>query len=128
MRSKRLRTTEEPVDLDGNLTLNSSKRKNMGTHSGSKVQRSVVGKTCKELEKGKKKEAESKHNQNSDFSQFSGRTVDNSLPQILCGVPSVIRSLRFYLKALHSSCSFMVAFNLSFYPRQVLADRCVWLR
>ncbi|XP_013884074.1 lysine-specific demethylase 4C isoform X2 [Austrofundulus limnaeus] len=72
MRSKRLRTTEEPVDLDDNLTLNSSKRKSMGTHSESKVRRSVVGKTCKDLEKGKKKEAESKHNQNSNFSQFSG--------------------------------------------------------
>ncbi|XP_017281250.1 lysine-specific demethylase 4C isoform X2 [Kryptolebias marmoratus] len=72
MRSKRLRTTEEPVGLDGSLALNSGKRKGMGAHSGSKVRRSGVGKTCKEVEKGKKKEAESKHNQDSNISQLSG--------------------------------------------------------
>lgn len=75
MRSKRLRTTEEPVGLDGSLELNSRKRKSIGAHSGSKVRRSTVGKTCKEVEKGKKKETDSKHNQNSNFLQFSGRTV-----------------------------------------------------
>ncbi|XP_041838666.1 lysine-specific demethylase 4C isoform X2 [Melanotaenia boesemani] len=70
MRSKRLRTTEEPVGLDGSSVLNSSKRKSQGGPSAPKVRKSVAGTTCKE-EKEKKKEAESKHNQNPNFVQLA---------------------------------------------------------
>uniref|UniRef100_A0A8C4GZZ2 [histone H3]-trimethyl-L-lysine(9) demethylase n=1 Tax=Dicentrarchus labrax TaxID=13489 RepID=A0A8C4GZZ2_DICLA len=72
MRSKRLRTTEEPVGLDGGSALSSSKRKGLGGPSGPKVRRSVAGTTCREEEKEKKKEAESKHNQNQNSVQLSG--------------------------------------------------------
>ncbi|XP_040891783.1 lysine-specific demethylase 4C isoform X2 [Toxotes jaculatrix] len=72
MRSKRLRTTEEPVGLDGSSSLSSSKRKGLGGPGpGSKVRKSVAGKTCGEEEKEKKKEAESKHNQNQNAIQLS---------------------------------------------------------
>ncbi|XP_035492229.1 lysine-specific demethylase 4C isoform X3 [Scophthalmus maximus] len=64
MRSKRLRTTEEPVGLDDSSMLGSSKRKGLGGPPAPKVRRSVAGTNCREEEKGKKKEAESKHNQN----------------------------------------------------------------
>ncbi|XP_041640850.1 lysine-specific demethylase 4C isoform X2 [Cheilinus undulatus] len=72
MRSKRLRTTEEPVGLDGSSTLNSSKRKGLGGPLGPKVRRSVSGTTCKEDEKEKKKEAATKHNQNHNAFQLPG--------------------------------------------------------
>ncbi|XP_032418375.1 lysine-specific demethylase 4C-like isoform X2 [Xiphophorus hellerii] len=71
MRSKRLRTTEEPVDLDGSLALSSSKRKPLGGQSAPKARRSAAGTAYKELEKGKKKQAESKHNQNQNLPQLS---------------------------------------------------------
>ncbi|XP_014899333.1 lysine-specific demethylase 4C isoform X2 [Poecilia latipinna] len=71
MRSKRLRTTEEPVDLDGSLALSSSKRKPLGGQSGPKARRSAAGTADKELEKGKKKQAEPKHNQNQNLPQLS---------------------------------------------------------
>ncbi|XP_023189454.1 lysine-specific demethylase 4C-like isoform X1 [Xiphophorus maculatus] len=71
MRSKRLRTTEEPVDLDGSLALSSSKRKPLGGQSAPKARRSAAGTSYKELEKGKKKQAESKHNQNQNLPQLS---------------------------------------------------------
>ncbi|XP_031141838.1 lysine-specific demethylase 4C isoform X10 [Sander lucioperca] len=65
MRSKRLRTTKEPIGLDGSSTLTSSKRP--------KVRRSVAGTSCREEEeKEKKKEVESKHNQNQNSAQLSG--------------------------------------------------------
>lgn len=72
MRSKRLRTSEEPVGLDGSSALSSSKRKSLGGPPGPKVRRSVAT-TCKEEEKEKKKEAESKHNQNPNSVQLSGK-------------------------------------------------------
>ncbi|XP_035515893.1 lysine-specific demethylase 4C isoform X6 [Morone saxatilis] len=72
MRSKRLRTTEEPVGLDGSSALSSSKRKGLGGSPGPKVRRSVAGTTCREEETEKKKEAESKHNQNQNSVQLSG--------------------------------------------------------
>lgn len=74
MRSKRLRTTEEPVGLDGSSTLNGNKKKGLGGPSGPKVRRSAAGTTCKEEEKEKKKEAESKHNLNQISLQLSGKT------------------------------------------------------
>ncbi|XP_023274903.1 lysine-specific demethylase 4C-like isoform X4 [Seriola lalandi dorsalis] len=70
MRSKRLRTTEEPVGLDGSSALSNSKRKGLGGPPGPKVRRSVAGTTCREEEKEKKKEAESKHNLNQNSIQL----------------------------------------------------------
>ncbi|XP_035992755.1 lysine-specific demethylase 4C isoform X3 [Fundulus heteroclitus] len=63
MRSKRLRTTEEPVDLDGSLALSGSKRKPLGGQSGPKARRPAAGTAYRELERGRKKQAEAKHNQ-----------------------------------------------------------------
>ncbi|XP_040002605.1 lysine-specific demethylase 4C isoform X2 [Xiphias gladius] len=71
MRPKRLRTTEEPVGLDGSSALSSSKRKGLGGPPGPKVRRSVAGTTCREEEKEKKKEADSKHNQNQNSVQLA---------------------------------------------------------
>uniref|UniRef100_A0A7N8Y8V5 Lysine-specific demethylase 4B n=1 Tax=Mastacembelus armatus TaxID=205130 RepID=A0A7N8Y8V5_9TELE len=66
-RSKRLRTTEHPVDLSGSSALSSSssssKRKGLAGPPGPKVRKSVAGTTGREEEKEKKKEAESKHSQ-----------------------------------------------------------------
>lgn len=70
MRSKRLRTTEEPVDLEGSSALNSGKRKGLGGPPGPKVRKSVAGTTCKQE---KKKEVESNHNQNQSSAQLSGK-------------------------------------------------------
>ncbi|XP_022614370.1 lysine-specific demethylase 4C-like isoform X5 [Seriola dumerili] len=70
MRSKRLRTTEEPVGLDGSSALSNSKRKGLGGPPGPKVRRAVAGTTCREEEKEKKKEAESKHNLNQNSIQL----------------------------------------------------------
>lgn len=75
MRSKRLRTTEEPVDLDGSLALSSSKRKPLGVQSGPKARRSAAGTAYKDLEKGKKRQAEARHNQNQNLPQLSGKLV-----------------------------------------------------
>lgn len=83
MRSKRLRTTEEPVGLDGSSALTSSKRKGLGGPPGPKVRRSVAGPACKaekleeEEKEGKKegREAESKHNQNLNSAQLSGKRL-----------------------------------------------------
>ncbi|XP_030583877.1 lysine-specific demethylase 4C isoform X4 [Archocentrus centrarchus] len=72
MRSKRLRTTEEPVGLDGTSALKSSKRKSSGGPPGPKVRRSVAGTTSKREQKEKKKEVESKHNQSQNSVQLSG--------------------------------------------------------
>ncbi|KAM9857581.1 lysine-specific demethylase 4C [Aulostomus maculatus] len=76
MRSKRLRTTEEPVDLDGNAALSSSKRKSLSGPSGPKVRRSVAATACrgeKDTEEKKEgREVESKHNQNQISAQLSG--------------------------------------------------------
>uniref|UniRef100_A0A3P8TZZ4 Lysine-specific demethylase 4B n=1 Tax=Amphiprion percula TaxID=161767 RepID=A0A3P8TZZ4_AMPPE len=72
MRSKRLRTTEEPVGLDGSSALSNGKRKGLGGPPGPKVRRSAAGTTCREDEKEMKKEAESKHNQNQNPVQLSG--------------------------------------------------------
>ncbi|XP_033985768.1 lysine-specific demethylase 4C isoform X6 [Trematomus bernacchii] len=73
MRSKRLRTTEEPIALDGSTALTSSKRKGLGGPTGPKVRKSAAGTSCKEEEeKEKKMEAESKHKQNQNPFQLSG--------------------------------------------------------
>ncbi|XP_069553478.1 lysine-specific demethylase 4C isoform X1 [Brachyistius frenatus] len=72
MRSKRLRTTEEPVGLDGNSALNSNKRKALSGPPGPKVRKSVAGTTCHDEEKEKKKETESKQNQNQNLVQLPG--------------------------------------------------------
>ncbi|KAI4832121.1 hypothetical protein KUCAC02_015098 [Chaenocephalus aceratus] len=73
MRSKRLRTTEEPIALDGSTALTSSKRKGLGSPTGPKVRKSAAGTSCKEEEeKEKKMEAESKHKQNQNPFQLSG--------------------------------------------------------
>lgn len=74
MRSKRLRTTEEPVDLGGS-SAPSSKRKSLGGPSGPKVRRSVTGTTYKEEEEETKKKTESKHNQNQNSVQLSGKRL-----------------------------------------------------
>ncbi|XP_038569500.1 lysine-specific demethylase 4C isoform X3 [Micropterus salmoides] len=71
-RSKRLRTSEEPVGLDGSSALSSSKRKGLGGPPGPKARRSGAGTTRREEEKEKKREAESKHNQNQNSVQLSG--------------------------------------------------------
>ncbi|XP_059194580.1 lysine-specific demethylase 4C isoform X2 [Centropristis striata] len=72
MRSKRLRTTKEPIGLDGSSALPSSKRKGLGGPPGPKVRRSVAGTSCEEEEeKEKKREAESKHNQSQNSVQLS---------------------------------------------------------
>ncbi|XP_056265341.1 lysine-specific demethylase 4C isoform X3 [Pseudoliparis swirei] len=79
MRSKRLRTTEEPIGLNGSSALTSSKRKGLCSPPGPKLRRIVAGKSCREEaeeaeekeeeeQKEKKKEAELKHNQNSVLS------------------------------------------------------------
>lgn len=75
MRSKRLRTTEEPVGLDGSSALSSSRRKGLGGPPGPKVRRSVAGTTCREEEKEEKKETDSKHNQNQNSFQLSGKRL-----------------------------------------------------
>ncbi|XP_071388144.1 lysine-specific demethylase 4C isoform X2 [Centroberyx affinis] len=84
MRSKRLRTTEEPVALESSSVLGSSKRKGLGGPLGPKVRRSGGETTCRteeeeeeEEEEGKEREqeerqAESKHNQNQNSLQLSG--------------------------------------------------------
>ncbi|XP_029908128.1 lysine-specific demethylase 4C isoform X3 [Myripristis murdjan] len=82
MRSKRLRTTEEPVALESSSVLGSSKRRGLGGPLAPKVRRSVGETTCRteeeeeeEEEKEKKqeeREAESKHNQNHNSAQLPG--------------------------------------------------------
>ncbi|XP_075318875.1 lysine-specific demethylase 4C-like isoform X7 [Odontesthes bonariensis] len=72
MRSKRLRTSEEPVGLESSSAFIGSKRKGQSGPSAPKVRKSVAGTTCKEEEKEKKKEAESKHNLNQNSAQLSG--------------------------------------------------------
>ncbi|XP_026159643.1 lysine-specific demethylase 4C isoform X2 [Mastacembelus armatus] len=75
-RSKRLRTTEHPVDLSGSSALSSSssssKRKGLAGPPGPKVRKSVAGTTGREEEKEKKKEAESKHSQSQSSVHVSG--------------------------------------------------------
>ncbi|TWW59841.1 Lysine-specific demethylase 4C [Takifugu flavidus] len=63
LRSKRLRTTEEPVGLDGGPVLGSSK-KGLGGSSGPKVRKAAVRSTCREEDK--EKDSSSSH------SHFSG--------------------------------------------------------
>ncbi|XP_037620608.1 lysine-specific demethylase 4C isoform X2 [Sebastes umbrosus] len=55
MRSKRLRTTEEPIGLDGSSALTSCKRKGLGGPPGPKLRRSVAGTSCREEEEKEKK-------------------------------------------------------------------------
>lgn len=90
MRSKRLRTTEEPVALDGSSVLGSSK-KGLGGPSGPKVRKSAVRPTCREEEK--EKDCNSKH------SQFSGKYICDG----------TIKPLRFYfdLKSVETVCAYV---------------------
>lgn len=73
MRSKRLRTSEEPVGLDGGSALSGGKRKGAGGPSGPKVRKSAAGTDSREEEKEKKKEADSKHNPNLNSIQLPGK-------------------------------------------------------
>lgn len=66
LRSKRLRTTEEPVGLDGGPVLGSSK-KGLGGSSGPKVRKAAVRSTCREEDKEK--------DPSSTHSHFSGRNL-----------------------------------------------------
>lgn len=66
IRSKRLRTTEEPVALDGSSLLGSSK-KGLGGPSGPKLRKAAVRSTCRDEEK--EKDVNSKH------SEFSGKNL-----------------------------------------------------
>ncbi|TKS68042.1 Lysine-specific demethylase 4C [Collichthys lucidus] len=72
MRSKRLRTSEEPVGLDGGSALSGGKRKGAGGPSGPKVRKSAAETNSREEEKEKKKEADSKHNPNLNSIQLPG--------------------------------------------------------
>lgn len=89
MRSKRLRTTEEPVGLDGSSALNSSKRRGLGGPPESKVRRSVAGTTSREEEKDGKKEAVSKHNLNQNSVQLSGEKVTYSTPRLKTSILTI---------------------------------------
>lgn len=77
MRSKRLRTTEEPIALDNSSALGNSKKKRLGGQPGPKVRRSVLGPTSREEEKEKKKEDNSKCSQNQNSVQFSGKSLND---------------------------------------------------
>lgn len=81
MRSKRLRTTEEPVDLDGTSALKSKRKSSAGPPSP-KVRRSVAGTTGKKEQKEKKKEAESKNNQSQNSVQLSGKKLTDDKEDI----------------------------------------------
>ncbi|XP_030003271.1 lysine-specific demethylase 4C isoform X3 [Sphaeramia orbicularis] len=72
MRSKRLRTTEEPVGLDGNSALSSSKKRSLSGPLGPKVRRSCKpGKVEEDKEREiESREAESKHNQSPNSVQL----------------------------------------------------------
>ncbi|XP_028301222.1 lysine-specific demethylase 4C isoform X3 [Gouania willdenowi] len=61
MRSKRLRTTEEPVALEGCSSMNSSRKKGLGERQGAKFRKSASGSACKVGNKEKRKQAESTH-------------------------------------------------------------------
>ncbi|KAM8878455.1 lysine-specific demethylase 4C isoform 2-T2 [Spinachia spinachia] len=70
MRSKRLRTSVQPIGLDGSSGLTGSKRKALGGPPRPKVRRTVAETSCREeeedeadAEKEKKREAQSKHTQ-----------------------------------------------------------------
>lgn len=85
MRSKRLRTTEEPVDLDGGSTLSGSKRKGPGGSPEPKLRKSGPGPTaCKEEEKDKekKRDAEPKQqSQNPNPLQLPGKRRSEDSPR-----------------------------------------------
>lgn len=77
MRSKRLRTTEEPIALENSSALGNSKKKRLGGHPGPRVRRSVLGPTSRNEEKEKKKEDNSKCSQNQNSVQFSGKSLNS---------------------------------------------------
>lgn len=73
MRSKRLRTSEEPVDLDGSPALGCGKKKGANGPPLPKVRRSVAGPTCRRDEAQKKKEANLKQSQMPNSFQLAGK-------------------------------------------------------
>ncbi|XP_075887374.1 lysine-specific demethylase 4C [Nelusetta ayraudi] len=72
MRSKRLRTSEEPVDLDGSPALGCGKKKGANGPPLPKVRRSVAVPTCRRDEAQKKKEANLKQSQMPNSFQLAG--------------------------------------------------------
>lgn len=132
MRSKRLRTTEEPVGLGESSALSSSKRKSLGGPSGPKVRRSATGTACKEEEKEKKKKTESKHNHNPNSVQLSGKRLKIFLEDITLMCVRTIETFCVCVLSLLTTCvSYIFAVLTqvsSFYLQQVPADRCVWSR
>nr|XP_040042310.1 lysine-specific demethylase 4C isoform X2 [Gasterosteus aculeatus aculeatus] len=73
MRSKRLRTSAQPIGLDGSSGLTGTKRKALSGPAGPKVRRTVAGTSCREEEeKEKKREAQSKHTPNHSSAHLSG--------------------------------------------------------
>lgn len=75
MRSKRLRTSEEPVDLDAGPALGCSKKKAASGPPLPKVRRSAAGPTCKRDEAQKKKDSNLKQNQVPNSLQLAGRSL-----------------------------------------------------
>lgn len=74
MRSKRLRTSAQPIGLDGSSGLTGTKRKALSGPAGPKVRRTVAGTSCREEEeKEKKREAQSKHTPNHSSAHLSGK-------------------------------------------------------
>ncbi|XP_040042313.2 lysine-specific demethylase 4C isoform X9 [Gasterosteus aculeatus] len=72
MRSKRLRTSAQPIGLDGSSGLTGTKRKALSGPAGPKVRRTVAGTSCREEEeKEKKREAQSKHTPNHSSAHLS---------------------------------------------------------
>lgn len=73
MRSKRLRTSEEPVDLDGSQALSCGKKKGVSGPPLPKVRRSVAGPTCKKDEAQKKKEENLKQSKMPNSFHLAGK-------------------------------------------------------
>lgn len=78
MRSKRLRTTEEPIGLAERSEQSSCKKKGARGPLGPKVRRSTAGTSCKagktveEHKKKQSREAESKHSENQNPTELPG--------------------------------------------------------
>ncbi|XP_037327365.2 lysine-specific demethylase 4C isoform X1 [Pungitius pungitius] len=75
LRSKRLRTSAQPIGLDGSSGLTGTKRKALSGPPGTKVRRTVAGTSCREEEeeeKEKKREAQSTHTPNLTSAHLSG--------------------------------------------------------
>lgn len=81
MRSKRLRTTEEPIGLAERSEQSSCKKKGARGPLGPKVRRSTAGTSCKagktveEHKKKQSREAESKHSENQNPTELPGKNI-----------------------------------------------------